>query len=126
MNEILVNIIGAIVTLVLIPLIGLGGKALINLIAEKVKSEKLKRALTSATELALRSVEMVAQTFVDELKTAGTFDADKQKEAFSKALENAKGLMSDEVKETVTSAYSDLDKWLATLIEAYIQEVKTK
>ena len=51
MNDILINVIGAIVTLVLIPLIGFGGKALVNLINEKVKNEKLKKCLTTATEI---------------------------------------------------------------------------
>jgi ribosome-binding factor A len=124
MNEILANVIGAIVTLVIIPLIGLGGKALINLITEKVKNERLARALATATNIVCESVEMIAQTYVDELKAAGTFDQTKQAEAFSKALDNAKTLLSSETKQIVTETYTDLDKWLATEIEAYIQKSK--
>ena len=126
MNDILINVIGAIVTLVLIPLIGFGGKALVNLINEKVKNEKLKKCLTTATEIVGKSVDTIAQTYVNELKAAGSFTPDSQQAAFGKALENAKALISDEAKQIIQTVHSDFDKWLATLIEAHIHNTKIK
>lgn len=124
MNEILINIIGAIVTLVLIPLIGVAGDALIRFIREKVKSESLKRALSTATDIVKKSVQMVSQTYVDELKKNGDFTAEHQKEAFNKSATAATGLISNEVKQVITEVHNDFNKWLASQIEANVKDIK--
>ena len=87
-------------------------------------AEQIKRVLCEAAEAVQMSVEMVAQTYVDELKKQGTFDADAQQVAFNKALDNAKSLITDEAKQIIGGAYKDFDKWLATALEAFVNERK--
>jgi hypothetical protein len=119
-NDIVFNILSVLVSAVVLPLIAWAGKALVDFINSKVKNESVKRVLCEATEAAQMSVEMVAQTYVDELKKQGKFDADAQQIAFDKALANAKSLITDEAKQIIAGAYNDFDKWLATALEAFV------
>jgi len=125
MHEILINIIAAVITLVVIPLIGLGGTALVNLIQHKVKNEKLKNSLTAATNIVQNSVEMVAQTYVKQARLNGGFDEEHKKEALNKAVSNIKELISSDIRQTIEKHFMDFDKWIITLIESYIQNKKT-
>ncbi|MDR2047439.1 MAG: hypothetical protein LBP79_06070 [Clostridiales bacterium] len=124
MNEIVITIIGAVVTAVVLPLIALGGKALLNYINTKIKDEKLKTALTQAVELAEKSVDMIAQTYVDELKKKGEFDANTQTAALNYALENAKNLIAPEAATLIAANVGNLDDYLKTIIESYIKTNK--
>jgi predicted PurR-regulated permease PerM len=124
MNEIVITIIGAIVTAIILPLIALGGKALINYINNKIKDEKLKAALTQAVELAEKSVDMIAQTYVDDLKKKGEFTANTQTAALNYALDNAKKLLAPEVTALIAANVGNLDDYLKTAMEAYIKNKK--
>jgi len=124
MNEIVITIIGTIITAVVLPLIALAGKALINYINNKIKDDKFKAALTQAVELAERSVDMITQTYVDELKKQGQLDLNAQTTALNYALDNTKNLLAPETAALVAASVGSLDDYLKTAIEAHLKNSK--
>lgn len=124
MNEILMNVLSAVVTAVILPFISIGGARLITLINEKIKNDEAVKTLTTATDIVTNAVRSVFQTYVESLKNAGSFDKDAQEIALSKAKEVAMAQMSEEVKSYITTNYGSLEEWLTVQIEATINMLK--
>lgn len=124
MNEILINIISVVVTVIVIPLITLLGTKLIQWINAKVSNTTAATLLTTATTIVLNAVQSVFQTYVESLKATGTFDATSQAVALTKAKDIALNQMTDDVKDYITKTYGDLDNWLTTQIESTINSLK--
>ena len=124
MNEILMNVLSAVVTAVILPLISIGGARLIALINEKIKNDEAVKTLTTATDIVTSAVRSVFQTYVESLKNAGSFDKDAQEIALSKAKEVAMAQMSEKVKSYITTNYGSLEEWLTVQIEATINMLK--
>ena len=126
MNDILINVISAVVTTVLLPLITRAGTKLIQYIGTKVKNEKAAALLTTATTIVLNAVRSVFQTYVESLKASGSFNAEAQKTALSKAKDIALSQLGDDVKEYISSTYGNLDGWLTNQIESTINLLKNQ
>ena len=126
MNDILINVISAVVTTVLLPLITWAGTKLIQYIGTKVKNEKAVALLTTATTIVLNAVRSVFQTYVESLKASGSFNAEAQKTALSKAKDIALSQLGDDVKEYISSTYGNLDRWLTNQIESTINLLKNQ
>lgn len=126
MNDILINVISAVVTTVLLPLITWAGTKLIQYIGTKVKNEKAAAFLTTATTIVLNAVRSVFQTYVESLKASGSFNAEAQKTALSKAKDIALSQLGDDVKEYISSTYGNLDRWLTNQIESTINLLKNQ
>ena len=126
MNDILINVISAVVTTVLLPLITWAGTKLIQYIGTKVKNEKAAALLTTATNVVLNAVRSVFQTYVESLKASGSFNAEAQKTALSKAKDIALSQLGDDVKEYISSTYGNLDGWLTNQIESTINLLKNQ
>lgn len=124
MNEILLNILSIIVTAVILPLISYAGTKLISYLNSKIKDDKAKELLTQATTIVTNAVRSVFQTYVDSLKTSGSFDAQAQVVALTKAKDIALNQMSDDVKNYITTNYGDINNWLINQIEATINLIK--
>lgn len=124
MNEILMNVLSAVVTTVILPLISIGGARLIALINEKIKNDEAVKTLTTATDIVTSAVRSVFQTYVESLKNAGSFDKDAQEIALSKAKEVAMAQMNEKVKSYITTNYGSLEDWLTVQIEATINMLK--
>ncbi len=124
MNDILINIISAVVTTVLLPLITWAGTKLIQYIGTKVKNERAAALLTTATNVVLNAVRSVFQTYVESLKASGSFGPDAQVEALKKAKDIALSQLTDEVKEYITANFGNLDGWLTNQIEGSINLLK--
>ncbi len=124
MNEILLNILSAVVTTVLLPLLTWAGAKLIQLIGTKVKNEKAAALLSTATNIVLNAVRSVFQTYVESLKASGTFDAAAQTTALTKAKDITTAQISTEVKEYITTTFGDYDGWLTNQIESSINLLK--
>ena len=86
MNEILFNILSVVVTAVILPLISFAGTKLITWLNTKIKDENGKIQLTVATTIVTNAVRSVFQTYVEVLKKSGSFDAESQKIALTKAM----------------------------------------
>lgn len=124
MNSILINIISAVVTTVLLPLLTLAGTKLIQYIGTKVKNEKAAALLSTATNIVLNAVRSVFQTYVDSLKKEGSFTKEAQITALCKAKDIALGQFSEDVKAYITTTYGNLDGWLTSQIESTIDLLK--
>lgn len=124
MNDILINIISAVVTTVLLPLITWAGTKLIQYIGTKVKNEKAATFLSTATTIVLNAVRSVFQTYVESLKASGSFNKETQFTALSKAKDIALAQFGDDVKEYLTKTYGNLDGWLTNQIESTINLLK--
>ncbi len=126
MNELFINIISVVVTVVVIPLITLLGTKLIKWITTKIDDEKSARILSDASTIILNSVKTVFQTYVDALKKNGTFNQSAQEEAMNKAKEIALSQLSSETIKFIEKNYGDAGSWLTVQIEATINTLKTK
>lgn len=124
MNEILINIISAVVTTVLLPLITCAGAKLIQYISAKVKNEKAATILSAATDIVLNAVRSVFQTYVESLKANGSFDKEAQFTALCKAKDIALAQFGDDIKGFITKTYGNLDGWLTNQIESTINFLK--
>lgn len=71
MNEILINIISVVVTVIVLPLISLAGTKLIKFINSKNKNDEAAKLLTTATTIVINAVRSVFQTYVESLKAEG-------------------------------------------------------
>ena len=126
MNEIIINIISVVVTSIVLPLISIAGAKLIQFINSKIKNNKAADLLTTATTIVINAVRSVFQTYVEALKTEGSFNKEAQIIALNKAKDIALTQMTDEVKDYLVTTYGSLDTWLDTNIEATINILKNK
>lgn len=124
MNEILLNILSVVVSVVVLPLITLIGTKLIQFINKKINNAELSKQLETATNIATNAVRSVFQTYVESLKKEGKFDESSQKAALTKAILIAKAQLTEETKSYIEKIYSDLDNWLKVQIEATINLLK--
>ncbi len=124
MNEILLNILSVVVTVVVLPLISIAGGKLVKLINSKIKNSEEAKLLSKATEIVTSAVKSVFQTYVESLKKSGTFNEEAQKTALSKAKDSALSEMNEDVKTYIEDTYGNLDAWLTTEIEALINTLK--
>lgn len=124
MNDILINIISAVVTTVLLPLITWAGTKFIQYITAKVKNEKTATMLSAATNIVLNAVRSVFQTYVESLKASGSFTKEAQFTALCKAKDIALAQFGDDVKDYITKTYGSLDGWLTNQIESTINLLK--
>ncbi len=70
------------------------------------------------------AVAATSQTYVDELKKAGTFTEEAQAEAAQKALTACLAAISPPAKAFAETAYGDLTAYLANKIEAEVRKQK--
>lgn len=124
MTEFLMNVISAVATAVILPLISIGGARLITLINEKIKNDEAAKVLSTAADIVTNAVRSVFQTYVEALKKTGSFDKEAQEEALKKAKDVAISQMSDDVKSYIIANYGSLESWLTVQIEATINRLK--
>lgn len=124
MNEILINILGAFVTFVVIPLITWGGTELVKHLSTKTKLDKTQEYIKEATDAVVLAVSEVSQTYVDSLKSKGVFDKKAHIKAFQDAKAKAISIISEEAKKAIGTVYNDFDFWLELIIEAKVKELK--
>lgn len=114
----------ALVTYIVVPLIKKAGTALTERIEQKTKSEKLAEAVGQASDIVAQVVAATAQTYVDDLKKRGEFDADAQKQALEMAKEAALSLISQEAQQLIGGSFNSFADWLISAIEAAVANNK--
>ena len=124
MNQILLNIIAALVTCIVLPLISFLGIKWSQWLSTKIKNVKGKVLIERASQIVLDAVRCTFQTYVEALKKAGNFDKDAQIYAFNLAKDTALKQLGDDAKEYISENYGDLQEWLKTEIEASINKLK--
>lgn len=115
----------------IIPLLGILTTFIINFIRMKTKeinvshdNEILIKYTTMISDTITNCVIATNQTYVETLKKEGKFDLEAQKKAFNLTYEAVLGILSDEVKNYITSIHSDINLYITNLIEAEVNRNK--
>lgn len=109
-------------------------KCLMNFINKKIdemqvekeikNNELLNQYIDTAQQVIYDVVLMVTQTYVENLKQHNNFSEEAQKQAKEMALETAKALISEEVKNAIITVYGDFDEYICTQIESIVNQSK--
>ena len=118
--DVLIQVIEMLVGLV----VTAGIPYLFALLRSKVKHSKVQAYLYRAEDYLASAVTMVNQTFVEQLKKDGVFDADAQAQAFQMAMDAWLDMMNEEMKRIIMEEVGNFDAWAETIIEAKVNELK--
>ena len=124
MNQILLNVLAAVTTCIILPLISFLGIKLSQWLSTKIKDEKAKALFTKATEIVTNAVRTTFQTYVESLKNSGSFGKDEQLIALNKAKDIITSELTEELKAFISENYGDLQAWISNQIEASIYKLK--
>ena len=121
------SIIEQIYTLVLFPLIILGGVCLVAFLSAKIDESKKKtnsdlanKYLDMLDDTIASTVLATTQTYVEALKKEGKFDADAQKIAFQKTYDAVIAVLTEEAKKYITTAVGDIEIYVTNKIESEV------
>ena len=124
MNQILLNILAAVTTCIILPLISFLGIKLSQWLSTKIKDEKAAALFTKAVDIVTNAVRITFQTYVESLKTSGSFGKEEQLIAFEKAKAIITSELTEDLKTFITQNYGDLQTWISNQIEATIYKLK--
>ena len=124
MNQILLNILAAVTTCIILPLISFLGIKLSQWLSTKIKDEKAAALFTKAVDIVTNAVRITFQTYVESLKNSGSFGKDEQLIAFEKAKAIIVSELTEDLKSFITQNYGDLQTWISNQIEATIYKLK--
>ena len=124
MNQILLNILAAVTTCIILPLISFLGIKLSQWLSTKIKDEKAKALFTKAVDIVTNAVRVTFQTYVESLKNSGSFGKDEQLIALNKAKDIITSELTEELKTFISENYGDLQTWIKNQIEASIYKLK--
>lgn len=127
--EFLEKFLPMLFTMVLIPAIGILTVFIVTFIKakkdelkKKIDNELLAKYVDMLAETVCAAVVMTNQTYVNSLKKQGKFDAEAQREAFSRTYEAVMTMLSDEATKYLNEFYGDLQTAVTTLIEKEVAE----
>lgn len=92
----------------------------ISEIAINTQDETLKKYIEFAEDAISKAVVSVNQTYVESLKKSGKFDKEAQIEAKNKAIEIAKKLITQDIKEAIATVYGDFETYLDATTETIV------
>lgn len=118
--DVLIQVIEMLVGLV----VTAGIPYLFALLRSKAKHSKVQTYLYRAEDYLASAVTMVNQTFVEQLKKDGQFNADAQAQAFQMAMDSWLEMMNEEMKLIIMEEVGNFDAWAETIIEAKVNELK--
>lgn len=124
MNQILLNILAAVTTCIILPLISFLGIKLSQWLSTKIKDEKAAALFTKAVDIVTNAVRITFQTYVESLKNSGSFGKEEQLIAFEKAKAIITSELTEDLKTFIVQNYGDLQTWISNQIEATIYELK--
>ena len=124
MNQILLNILAAVTTCIILPLISFLGIKLSQWLSAKIKDEKAAALFTKAVDIVTNAVRITFQTYVESLKNSGSFGKEEQLIAFEKAKAIITSELTEDLKTFITQNYGDLQTWISNQIEATIYKLK--
>jgi TctA family transporter len=88
----------------------------------KIQNDNAKHYLDVAVNAVETSVQAVGQTYVDQLKKAGTFDAQAQKTAFEMAKAQVFNILGESGTTALRSSYGDIDTFIEATIEKFVKQ----
>lgn len=117
----------AIFTVVVIPLLGILTKYLVSFIGAKCKelqartdNELYDKYIIMLQDTVVDCVLTTTQTYVEALKNKNVFDAEAQKTAFEMTKTAVLNILTEDAKEYLTNVLGDFDQYLTILIESQV------
>lgn len=120
-NDILIwflGLVGTVVTGILIPFVT-------NWLKSKTDNANLQYVIDELSQTVQTSVNHVNQTFVNQLKADGKFDADNQVKALKMAVEESVNSLTAKTVKILGKEGIDIETLVIKYIEAAIAEKKT-
>ena len=121
------DILQQVVTVCVIPLLGLATayfikwiKAKEEEILVKVDNDTADKYISMVAQTITDCVIATNQTYVEALKKDNAFTKEAQKEAFQRTLDAVLAVLSDDAKEYLAALYGDATAYLTTRIEAEV------
>ncbi len=124
MNQILLNILAAVSTCIILPLISFLGIKLSQWLSTKIKDEKAAALFTKAVDIVTNAVSITFQTYVESLNNSGSFGREEQLIAFEKAKAIITSELTEDLKTFIVQNYGDLQTWISNQIETTIYKLK--
>lgn len=125
------EIINTILTVLVVPLLAMVAKSIIAYtkreiahLEQRIGNESVTSLLERAADGIESAVIAVNQTFVEALKQQGSFDAAAMEKSFRLAKEKAIILLGERAKEELSLVVGDLEAWIETKIEYYVNRNK--
>ena len=125
------DIITSIFEMIIIPLLSLVSIYIIrwvntktNTLKEEADNAYINKYLTMLDKTITSTVIAVNQTYVDELKKLGTFDAAAQKMAFQKVFDTVTSTLSEEAEYYLSEVITDLNVYITNKIEERVNVCK--
>lgn len=125
------NLIYQIIEICVIPLLGVLVAYLVQYIQVKTKdiitkndNELLNKYISMLSDTVVSCVMATNQTYVETLKTQGSFDLEAQKKAFEMTYDAVISILSDDAKEYLTNIYGDLKVYITNMIETEVYKNK--
>lgn len=127
MNEILKEVIMSVVTIMITIISGCITRVItikINDLSTKLKDNRKAEFLNWVNSIIIQCVDTTTQTYIDNLKQTGDFNAEAQKEAFNRTMTNITNLLSEADTAQLGGYVGDVSTWITTSIESYIKNSK--
>ena len=128
LSEILNIALPALVSMVIIPMIIAGGRAISNYYKSKTTDEKMQKYFDRAVDAIETAVAETMQTFVLSMKASGEWNEESAKQAFEAARLKAIELMGTAALQALPTVVGDVEAWLTAKIEAatLLQKIELK
>lgn len=93
----------------------------------KINDANIKNAISVAEDCVTTVVSELAQTTVDNLKAKsvdGKLTTEEAAQIKADAIAKVKSLLSEDVQETISTIFGDVEQWISSKIEAAVKESK--
>lgn len=126
MNQELLNIILAGVSVIVTGLCSWATAAFIAFLNEKIKDKKLATFLTKITIIITDAVQAIYQDFVQTLKDEGRFDEEAQRRAKARAMAIITGQLTEDMRRFIEENFGEIEQWISEKIESTIYALKSE
>ena len=124
MESLFTEILQAVIT-VATPIVAAYAVRFLNAKAEQAKeatqNEVAEKYISMIDDVVSITVSCVSQTFTDVMKQNNQWTKENQQEAFKRAVDMAKSMLTAEASYFLAEAYGDVNKYLAAKIEAEVR-----
>lgn len=97
-----------------------------SLINTKIKNEKARALLNSATAVVSNVVKATYQTYVESIKGTDAWTKAAQEKALQDAVTSARSQLSEEVEKYISDNFGDVETWIKSLVETTLYNLKNK
>lgn len=115
--ENLIELVFTIASAVLVPMLA-------SWLRSKTQNEKLRSMITDIESVVKTAVDYTEQVFVSKLKAAGEWNDSAKEEAKKETAEAVLSMILDSTRDMLEANQIDIEEYISTRIEAYIQSKK--